>query len=67
MAVRIENDCCDCATESYPCLGDQCKYRNVKHFYCDRCREEVDELYYGVSGMELCAECALKELEKVEG
>lgn len=65
MAVLIQNDCCGCATESYPCLGDQCKYRNVKHFYCDRCKEEVDELYY-FDGDELCGECVLKGLEVVE-
>lgn len=64
--IRIENDCCGCAVPAYPCLGDSCPLRHQKHYYCDSCGDEVQELYYGISGKELCADCALKELEKVE-
>jgi hypothetical protein len=37
--TKIENECCGCATESYPCLGSACPNRNVKHYYCDKCND----------------------------
>lgn len=58
----IENECVDC---DLPCLGDACKYTHVTHYYCDECQEEA-ELYY-FEGEELCANCILDRLEKVEG
>ena len=58
--VRYENHCCDCATESYPCIGMACSLRRVEVHYCDRCNEELDEIY-DVDGEELCEEC-LKEM-----
>lgn len=64
--IKTHNDCCGCAVPAYPCLGDSCPLRHQKHYYCDSCGDDVEELYYGVSGRELCADCALKELEKVE-
>lgn len=43
--VKYEDECCGCATEAYPCLGNRCPNINVKHLYCDDCKEEVEELY----------------------
>lgn len=64
---EVTDECCGCAVPAYPCLGSSCPNRHVVRFYCDKCDEEVDTLYYGsVSGKELCVECALAELEKVE-
>lgn len=64
---KVTDECCGCATGGYPCLGSCCPNRNVVRLYCDECGEEVDTLYYGnISSKELCAECALKELEEVE-
>ena len=37
--TKYENECCDCATESYPCMGSACPNRNVKHLYCDKCKD----------------------------
>lgn len=65
MGILISNDCCDCAVPAYPCLGDSCPLRHQKHFYCDKCADEVDKLYI-VNGMKLCGSCALEELETVE-
>ena len=31
------NECCDCATESYPCIGDSCSLRHVTYYKRDRC------------------------------
>lgn len=56
--VKYENDCCGCATESYPCLGDGCSFKRVAHFYCDKCKSEVDEgELYEFAGDEMCLEC----------
>ena len=57
---KIENHCCDCATDGYPCLGSLCSRRNVEVHYCDQCKEEIEEIY-DVDGKELCEEC-LKEM-----
>ena len=58
--VRIENNCCNCATPGYPCIGNECFLRNIEVHYCDNCDEELDEIY-DVDGDELCEEC-LKEM-----
>lgn len=64
---EVTNECVGCTSIGLPCMGSSCRNRNVVRYYCDECEEEVDTLYYGsTSGKELCAECALNELEKVE-
>ena len=61
----IENRCCDCATESYPCRGSSCPNRAVEVYYCDKRKEEIDGDIYEVDGMHLCEEC-LKEMFRKE-
>ena len=61
--VRYESDCVSCGL---PCIGTACRHYRILVMECDKCHEEVDELYYGTNGKQLCADCALKELEKVE-
>jgi hypothetical protein len=63
--VTYENQCCDCATESYPCIGDSCSMWRVKILVCDKCKQEVDTLYR-YDGQELCYECFIKDLEVIE-
>lgn len=65
--VVIENDCCDCATDNYPCLGSLCSLRNAPHYYCDECGEEVDsgELYW-FDDEQLCEHCIIGRLEIVK-
>ena len=63
--ITYENECCGCATPAYPCMGDACPNRNVPHLYCDRCKEEVDTLYE-YEGEQVCIDCILKSLDKVE-
>ena len=63
--ITYEDECCGCATESYPCLGSACPNRNVPHLYCDKCKEEVEKLYK-YDGQEICEECLLKEFEVIE-
>ena len=60
--TRIENHCIDCGLH---CLGPACRYRNVEVHYCDKCHEELDEIYE-VDGEELCESC-LKKMFKKEG
>lgn len=62
--IRYESQCCDCATESYPCLGNECLRRNVPIMICDKCGEEVEDLYeYGHE--QLCKDCVLERMDKV--
>lgn len=60
MSKWYEDECCDCATESYPCLGSSCSNRAVPHYDCDSCGEELnsDELY-DYEGEMLCSKCLL--------
>lgn len=60
--IVIDNECVDCGL---PCLHTACPYYKVIHFFCDRCDEEVEDLYY-FGAEQLCADCVLKQLEKVE-
>ena len=62
--VKYEDECVGCPTE-LGCLGSACPNRNVPHFYCDECKEDVETLYY-YDGTELCLECIEKMLEKVK-
>lgn len=63
----VTDECCDCATESYPCLGSSCPNRNVVRYYCDRCKEEFEPeaLYVNENDEELCADCILLEFPTV--
>jgi hypothetical protein len=60
---RIENHCCDCAAPGYPCLGSICPNRNVEVHYCDKCGEELEEIYE-VEGEELCEDCLKERFRK---
>ena len=68
MSVIITNDCCDCATPGYPCLGSACNLRHSPHYFCDECDDEVEsgELFW-YEGRQLCGNCVFEELEVVKG
>lgn len=58
---EIENRCCNCATEGYPCWGSICPNRKVTIYRCDKCGCELEEdEIYDVAHEELCEGC-LKE------
>ena len=57
--VCYENNCVDCGL---PCF-DSCPYKRVPHYYCDECGIE-DQLYF-YDGEELCHDCIMERLEKV--
>ena len=61
--TRYENHCCGCAAPGYPCLGNSCSLRRVEVHYCDRCGEELEEIY-DVDDEELCEECLKEEFRK---
>ena len=61
--IKYENKCVGCPKEM-GCMGDSCPNRNVKHLYCDKCGDDVEELY-NFLGEELCEECLLKTFEKI--
>lgn len=62
--IKEESNCQQCGL---PCMKENCQNYSVTVLICDKCKSEVEELYYGSnSGKELCAECALEELERVK-
>ena len=61
--IKYENHCCDCATEGYPCLGRACHRYCVEVHYCDRCGDELDDIYE-VEGEELCEECLKQQFKR---
>lgn len=64
MPLIISNECCGCATESYPCRGDLCPLCHVPHLLCDDCGEE-EKLFYYEDEM-LCMDCIEKRLCPVD-
>ena len=58
--VRTESGCFDCGL---PCNGLACPNYRVLVFECDRCHDEVDELYV-VDGEDLCLDCLKNEFRK---
>ena len=65
MAHKFVDECCGCATETYPCTGDACPNRNVKVLICDQCGSEAERLYI-LEDSELCSDCVLDNLEVIE-
>lgn len=59
------NNCMGCSTESYPCLGDACKYRHVPYLICDECGDDNCEELYVVDEEELCEDCFLKRFPTI--
>lgn len=61
---KIEDMCCGCATDGYPCRGSSCPNRNVSVFYCDKCGCELGDEMYEADGEDLCADCLLEMFRK---
>ena len=62
---QVEDECCGCATESYPCRGDMCPNRHAVHLYCDICHSDVDKLYE-YDGSDYCEECLLEQFDSID-
>ena len=61
---KITNDCCGCSAPGYPCNPD-CHLKSVEHWFCDKCREEIDvDEIYEVDGEDLCADCLKERFKK---
>ena len=61
--IKYEDECVGCPPEM-GCLGNSCRYKNVKHLYCDRCGEDCEELYV-FDGEVLCEECLKANFETI--
>lgn len=59
------NECCDCAAPGYPCMGDICPNRHVRHYYCDKCHADIDDEMYQILGEDLCRTCAIELLSDI--
>lgn len=64
MAIRYENECVGCPPDM-GCLGSAFPNRRVPHLYCDKCKNEVENLR-NYNGDQWCEECILKEFDEVE-
>lgn len=62
---RIESECIGCKDIGLFCMGDNCPYKIVVRFYCDRCDEEAT--LYDYYGEELCKDCILEKFNVIEG
>ena len=62
--ITYEDECVGCSA-GLGCMGSACPNRNVPHLYCDKCKEEVDNLYE-YEGEQVCVDCILESLDKVE-
>lgn len=62
--VTYEDECVGCPAEM-GCLGSTCIYRNVPHYFCDICKDEVyyEDLYY-YDDKEICWDCLLQLVPK---
>ena len=58
--VRTESGCVSCGL---PCWGSACPNYRIVVLECDRCHDEVDELYE-VGCEDLCEDCLKKEFRK---
>lgn len=55
--IRYENECVGCTEMGMYCIGESCSNRHVKHYYCDECGEEADELYEYDTDYWICEDC----------
>lgn len=60
--IKFEHECCDCKVPGYPCRGSLCDFGST-HFFCDECKDEVDELYE-YENEQLCESCLLGKFPK---
>lgn len=65
--ITFENECVGCPP-NMGCLGSACKNRNVPHYYCDVCGDELEpeELYvYSEYDKLLCKSCLTEQFKTV--
>lgn len=62
--IITESECIGCPKE-IGCIYNVCPYYRVTRLYCDSCKDEVEDLWY-FDGEQLCKDCILNQLEKVE-
>lgn len=63
--IMFEDECVGCPPEM-GCLGSGCPNRNIPHFYCDECKDEVGQgNLYKFEGSQLCLGCIAERLHVV--
>lgn len=59
--LKFESNCSGCYDSDSYCIGI-CPHKKVLRLYCDKCNDEVEELY-DVDYLQLCESCTLKTLK----
>lgn len=62
------NGCCDCATDTYPCIGDERSQLHKIYYRCDECGADElteDEIHH-VNDMDLCEHCYIEYEEELD-
>lgn len=62
--IAYEDECCGCVSPGYPCIGETCINKNVKHLYCDKCNADVEVLFI-VDDKEICEDCLLENFSAI--
>ena len=53
------DECVGCTDIGLHCIGSGCPNKNVTRFFCDRCGDEMSNIY-DCEGEELCVDCLKK-------
>ena len=56
--IGYRDNCVGCFSVGLSCLGDSCPNKHVPYIECDKCGEEVDEVY-DIDGEHVCNECLM--------
>lgn len=52
--IEYVNECCDCSSPGYPCIGEACSNRNVPRYRCDVCGIRGDIYSVTDEDIDLC-------------
>lgn len=62
--IEYVNECCNCASPGYPCIGEACPNKNVPRYRCDVCGIGGDIYKVENEDMDLCEQHLEKHLRE---
>jgi len=60
--IKYESNCVSCG---FPCMKDSCPNYKVRVCICDKCKEEVERLFW-YNGFQYCKDCLVSEFDEVD-